>query len=1384
MINKTCLNNIPYIIALLKKEAACFLYYFLFLFLFPGYIFSQPAQYFENPIILNSNRGLSVGTVASVAVDKNGFLWIGGRNGLQRYDGHYFKKYTHDPEDSLSLIINSIRHLHYDEENHKLWITTWHTGGGLSVLDLNTETFKNYHYDLDKPGGITGDNQMWSYKDKFGTHWVSSKGKGMTRYLPEPDSFHAYTYEPLASEPNLDFERANTIPGHSQDPYNDSLLWLGSQAGLYQFNVVTNEFTRFPLISSIGKEFVIRTVFHHTDNQVYAGTWQDGLYRFDPVTKQFFKCHFAGHSEQTSSFINNIFSIAAKSKHRLWVKTKAGMVEYDTEQEQIVDFKPNEPDDKKIYGVDFIDKNGRAYVWKFGSIFIYDPMRQQVKPYTIEPKDKDFNFITRRIIEDKETGKLWIAPQMSKGLHRIDLSNNKWETFPPPKGYFKNKKTFGCWDILKTKRGELLVVDDDTIYQFSEKENKLVVWDIQPKIKNGSFRRMLEDRDGNIWLGTKWEGIFKIDPINKTVRHYISELLNEEKKSTGDMWYLEEDRNGNIWIKGHGYSVYDIRKDTFYNFPYFHPEKKEVYHMSSMGIDGNGDVWIAALRDFTGGTIGDVGVTDADHPEKGVIEYIDKEGGLKSGLINDIFVDKKKNMWLVSGNLEKINADKKDINFYSSAYLGNRSYSEIIELANGNVAVGYRQGVGIINLDSLAVYEEVASPYVQNFKIFDKEINLATSPFKNTEVYLKPNENFFSLEISALNPSFFGNLEFQYKLEGIDPDWVNPGQRKYVAYTNVASGSYTFKLKAKVENGSWNETAYELPVHIAAPWYKTWWAISIWTVLIFGIIYIVYHFQFLKKIAEKETGRLKELDEFRTRFYSNITHEFRTPLTVISGMADGLKENLKKDTDKKINLIKKNSEGLLSLVNQMLDLSKLQAGKSENKLQQSDIIIYLKYLVEAHESFAKMKNVGLQFYTEEKELLMDFDAKKMEQVLNNVISNAVKFTPEYGKILVVAKQYISEGNPFLEIKIKDTGIGISKEQLPYIFDRFHQANPIHENQGSGIGLALVKELVSIMDGEIKVESEREHGTVFYLHFPIKNNAPIVSINTDFNFKTPIVSINENTERPNFINDELPVLLIIEDNADVVYYLKTCLNGSYQIFNSRNGKLGIEKAQEILPDIIISDVMMPEMDGFEVCKILKEDERTDHIPIILLTAKATSEDKLMGLQYGADAYLTKPFEKEELLVRLEKLREVRKKLQLKYSSGLISQKTDNEIPKNNEEIFIEKLESIILKNIEKEDFSIHELSRALLLSRSQVHRKIKALTGMSTAVYIRHVRLEKAKELLTSTEMTVSEIAYEVGFKTPGYFSQVFKEVFGVSASEMREAGTPPPLLSRDSRPSL
>jgi len=582
-------------------------------------------------------------------------------------------------------------------------------------------------------------------------------------------------------------------------------------------------------------------------------------------------------------------------------------------------------------------------------------------------------------------------------------------------------------------------------------------------------------------------------------------------------------------------------------------------------------------------------------------------------------------------------------------------------------------------------------------------------------------------------------------------------------------------VKAANSDGVWNEEGASLQFIVRAPWWQRWWAYLIAGVSLLLVSYWFYRFQLSKRLVIEEGNRLREMDQLKNSFYTNITHEFRTPLTIINGMVDELAKDPLKDAKKKLGLIKKNSHSLLRMVDQMLKLSRLQAGKESLELKQGNILLFVQYLVEANESLARLKHISLNYYSEEKELVMDFDAQKLKTVLTNLISNSIKFTEVYGKVLVVGKKIRRGSNDYLEIQVRDNGIGIPSDQLSFVFDRFHQVKTDGENQGIGVGLALVKELVDTMRGEIHVESELGKSTVFTLRLPVHRNAAMVDSNMIA--KTEQVTgldhvYDERDEVPFGEDSELPKLLIIEDNLDVIYYLQVCLEEQYQIQTCRNGLDGVERAYEMIPDIIISDVMMPKMDGFEVCAKLKNDDRTNHIPIILLTAKATSEDKLKGLSHGADAYLIKPFEKEELMIRLEKLMLLRKTLQQKYSEGLLTDVKDESGVEDQVAHFIRKVEKEVLANLDDDTFSVNELAQVLFLSRSQVHRKIKALTGMSTSIYIRRIRLLKAKELIRSTDLSISEVVYAVGFKSPAYFSQVFKESFGENPSAMRSKAKP------------
>ena len=525
---------------------------------------------------------------------------------------------------------------------------------------------------------------------------------------------------------------------------------------------------------------------------------------------------------------------------------------------------------------------------------------------------------------------------------------------------------------------------------------------------------------------------------------------------------------------------------------------------------------------------------------------------------------------------------------------------------------------------------------------------------------------------------------------------------------------------------------------------------------------------------EDQNKKIEALDKSKSALYTNITHEFRTPLTVILGMTNKMNRYFKdRNTfrfQEAVNLVNRNGRQLLRLINQMLDLSKLESKAMPIYKEQGDILLFIKYLFESFHSFAESKNIRMHFSREMETFQMDFDREKIQQILSNLLSNAIKFSPKKGLItLHIGK---TESTKII-LKVSDTGIGIAKENIPFIFDRFYQINTPSTQQGTGIGLALTKELVHLLEGTIQVHSILKEGTTFTIVLPVTRKAPFLKEMTLLEDPSFIL------EKPTLLEVAPTILsetrkqttphqiLIVEDNIDVISYLKSCLEETFQLAFAQDGQEGIDKAIELVPDIIISDVMMPKKDGFELCTTLKTDTRTSHIPIILLTAKAAITDKIAGLERGADAYLAKPFEPQELDVRLRKLIELRNKLQSRYANGSLPLSEPNPTLQLEDE-FVLRARQLVLDNLDNSDFSVALLSKNLFLSRQQVHRKITALTGLSAQLFIRDIRLQEAKKMLLTTNKSITAIAFDTGFKEVAYFSNVFAKTFGHTPSFLRK----------------
>ncbi len=556
--------------------------------------------------------------------------------------------------------------------------------------------------------------------------------------------------------------------------------------------------------------------------------------------------------------------------------------------------------------------------------------------------------------------------------------------------------------------------------------------------------------------------------------------------------------------------------------------------------------------------------------------------------------------------------------------------------------------------------------------------------------------------------------------------------------------------------------------------------------------------------AEGREAHLLELDKLKSRFFTQISHEFRTPLTVILGMADQIKHNPDKWHARGLSLIRHNGNTLLDLVNQLLDLRKLESGNMTANYINGDIIVYLRYILGSFETLAEIKGIDLSFGSEVPQVDMDYDPDKLLRIVSNLLSNAIKFTPEGGKVRLIVRKSDSLtvkkenqpsatqtlrhsdtqtfrhsdiqtfGHSYLLIEVSDTGIGISADKLPYIFDSFYQVDDAEPqpSEGTGIGLALTWELVSLMEGGIEVTSDLGEGTSFQVYLPIKQEAkaPIGGNDWDeapIDMAATISKVTTKTLRAlTEVAEELPSLLIIEDNPDVSQYLVACLEGHYTLWTAADGQEGVEMAFEHIPDLIVSDVMMPRKNGIEVCDILKRDERTSHIPIVLLTAKADRDSRIEGFTHGADAYLPKPFDQQELLVRLDQLLAMRQRLQQRYLTAEIEEAPGDEGTRM-EDAFIQKVQSTLDQHLLDTSFGIPELCRAIGMSRSQLHQKLKALTGRSTSHYIRFLRLSKAQDLLLHSDMNVSEVAYTVGFSDPKYFSRTYAQEFGVPPSQVK-----------------
>jgi len=1348
---------------------------------FPCFLHAQ-----NNPLIFErftTEEGLPNTAILDIVQGHEGYIWLATDDGLVRYDGYKFVTYRSIPGDSTSLSQNRIEKLYVDFTGD-IWLGS---KSGIDRYNPDCDCFIRYSSHESAPSNQQAGQINAFAEDRDNNLWIGTQEGGLFRYELESDKFTRFLDNP--NNPNNLLE--DEVRVLLVDKNND--LWIGtgepfdatiSGGGLIRLDLQTGNTKRFlhdPANPNSLIDNRVSALTEDRDGKLWVGTCQSGLHYYDAQKEEFVRmmpAHNALYAPQGEmglwSSCPHVRFIHQDKDGEFWVGTyNGGIHHFDPESKKLSHYAHNPADPESLNSNQvwtFLqDRQDRVWIGNLpGGLHMVDPSLHKFKVYTHDvenPTSLSFDHVMGIYEAPQELEVIWLGTQ-GGGLNRLNTETGQFQHFR----HHPNKKHSISSDIVWTtyedQNGTFWVGTEAGLDTLDRQTGKFTPYEI---FENNAYTAisypviyMHEDRQGYLWLGTWSGGIIRLSKDKKTIKRY--QFSNSSQQTFyNSVFAIHEDAKGTIWVGifQNGLFEYDANDDTF------------IHHLGEFGVnclaeDSTGRFWVGT---------GEGGILHYN-PANDIYKQYTTVDGLPSDAIHGALIDDKWNIWLSTENgIARFEPASNRFTSYDTSdglTSTNFNYTSAFKSKDGQLFFGSAGGLVAFYPNQIQGNPYPPDVVLDGLQIAGKAYDLQSyEENPSLQITLSHQQNDLTFDYVGLHFTNPSDNIYKYQMLPYDEDWINAGTQRTARYTNLDPGEYTFQVTARSSDGLWNKDGAALHFYIAPPWWTRWWAYALFIAILIGIGYWFYRFQLSRKLAVAENKRLTEIDHLKSSLYTNITHEFRTPLTVILGMTNDLQANIRnKQLDKaatSLEMIQRNGKKLLHLVHEMLDLAKLESGNMELQWVQGDVVPFVKYLGESFQSLAQASQIDLTVYAEVDALVMDFDADKLSAVISNLLSNAIKFTAPGGKIIMHLNRTLEGENEYFVLKVKDNGSGISEEAIPKIFDRFYQvdSSSSRKGEGTGIGLALTKEFLTLMQGTIDVKSAPGRGSEFTVRIPVSRNVPeakAAGIPLSYQPHPSTANNSPKTfELPD--NDEdLPLAVVIEDNTDVARYLQTCLQGKYLTLHAINGLVGIEMAFEKVPDVIICDVMMPGKDGFEVCTTLKSDARTDHIPIIMLTAKATLKDRLTGLSHGADAYLEKPFVKAELFTRLDQLVLLRKKIIDKFENDGFTQFLKNR-PENPKAKFLKNVVEVIHKEMNNENFGTRQLAYSLHLSESQLYRKLKAITGKSTAIFIRSIRLQKAKELILTTDKTISEIAYEVGFHDPSWFSRAFKEEFGFAPSE-------------------
>ena len=1320
---------------------------------------------------LGLEQGLSNNYIMGITQDKDGFIWFSTESGLNRFDGNNFRVYRkNNPKEEFKTISgNELNAVYADKFDDIIWIATQRDG--LNAFDPKTETFKHYKYNFRDSLSIITNDVTNIVNSKDGNLWISTYHFGFDYFDKKTGAFTHYNQSTL---PGL---VSNGIWSIAED--KSGLLYIGHvNAGLSIFSPTDNKIKNYRNIKGDPESLpgnTVNAIFIDNSDNIWVGT-DMGLALFNVNTETFtvFKHNPLNDNSLISSYICSITQLDDGS---LWIGTE----------------------------------NGGISILNLQQSMFLSP--QNIQFSNLIPGDDRYslsNQTIRKIFQDSFKN-IWIGTY-GGGINFISHIKPFFQTwsYSPIAGIPNSLNNKIAWGICADAENRIWIGTDGGGIDVFENGKKVKSFNKDnSNISDNSVIAAFKDSKNNLWFGTFYGGVNIYNYKDKRLYPlYLNNVL--------DIRCFSEDKNGNIWIgSSNGIHIYNLEKGFVKLYTKENSQLRDNL-VRSICHDKEGDIWVGFFGE---------GLARYNQDME-LIEYFYVKRGLNSNMINYIMEDTKGNIWIGTGeglvcfragtdrlnpvifnednglNDSHVRAIAEDennniwisttsgisryetrgnkfynYNHYDGIPLGGFMSGSVTETSDNVLYFGSQNGVCYFDPNVKPVELNLPAVVITDFKIYDNKVELSEGeihvPVEST-IKLNYSQNTFEISFNILDYSVNHLTEYSYMLKGLEDSWYSSQNGNSITFRNIPHGSYELLIRSKIRNQEWSDNVTSLDIKIMPPIWLTWWAKTIYGVIailiIFGLMRFYKHKLQLENslILEKRNHQQEqELNNERLRFFTNITHELRTPLTLILGPLEDLTvdKSLPEKHASKISVIYKSATRLLNLINQILEFRKTETQNKKLTVRKDNLEKLITEIGLKYKELNIKENVSFETLVEEGDYQVYYDPDVITTILENLISNAFKYTEE-GKINLILRNVEKENILYTEIEVKDTGRGIHPDSISRIFDRYYQEKSGFQGSGTGIGLALVQNLVALHQGSIFVDSELDEGTTFRFSISNNNEYPY-AIRSNVEKPMSAVSDSDSENKEIFpVKESKQIVLVVEDNEEINNYIVTSLSETYKVYSAVNGKEGLDKAQKYIPDIIISDIMMPEMDGYELTKIIKEDVRTSHIPVILLTAKDTIQDRTEGYSIGAESYITKPFSAGLLQSRILNLMESKRKLaeQLRNTNTnkaeLIAESLNN-LDKE----FIEKITSIIEENIDSERLDVNFIADKMFMSHSTLYRKIKALTEMTANEFIRKIRIRKAEQLLLTGKYTVSEISYMVGMNSITYFRQCFKEEFNMVPSE-------------------